>query len=175
MEDRDEEFEKKLDDELVVVPQSNEDKLNLATKDIVNEAIVETDDEKLKRMVSVFNQHIMKKRMLRSLKVSDGLERATDEVVNRVTNAPNHISDKDLAKYMELLHKMENGYQESIDGISEKPIININPQTNNVIVPSVSDESSKRILEAVALAMEIATQPQTQEVEEVEIVDEEEE
>ena len=174
MEDRDEKFEQELDDSLTPEP-TNEDKLDLITRQLVDDAILEEDGDKFNRMIGVFNQYMAKKKMARCVKAGNALEKATDEAFKRISNDPDDISDRDLANYIQLLHKIESGYQDSINGISDKPVININAQTNNISMPSISDESSKKILEAVAVAMEMAAQSQVQDVEEVEIVDEEEE
>lgn len=162
-----------IDENLEVVPTTKESQLVASTKELVENAMDIDDSEQLKRVRALFNQNIAKKNMLRLLKVGNVLDVATDEVFKRLLNNPDKISDGDLAKFYGILQKAMQGYQESINGIGENPVIQINNQTINVDKPQLTSESNKRVLDAINLLMSLKTDTQeSSTVEDVEVVDE---
>lgn len=167
------------DDELVfdedqqLVPTTKESQLVERTKQLVEGIMDVEDSDELKRVTALFNQNLAKKNMLRLLKVGNVLDVATDEVMKRLLNDPDNISDGDLAKFYAMLQKASTGYLESINGIGENPVISITNQTINVDKPALTSESQQRVLDAYNLLMKMSKGAQeTKKMDEVEIVEE---
>ena len=170
-----EEDELTFDENLQVVPNTKESQLVANTKKLVEDVLEVDDTEQLKRATALFNQNMAKKNMLRLLKVGNILDAATDEVMKRILNKPENISDKDLATFYTMLQKASSGYQDSINGIGENPVIQINNQTINVDKPQLSSESNQRVMDAINLLMKLSTNqttPVAPKVDEVEVVEE---
>lgn len=163
-----------FDENLEVVPTTKESELVKKTQELVDSILDVDNSEELKRATALFNQNIAKKNMLRLLKVGNVLDIATDEVMRRLLNAPEHIANKDLASFYTMLQKATNGYQESINGIGENPVIQIN--TINMDKPQLSPESAQRVLDAYNLWMQFTKTPtETEQTDEVEVIEEEDE
>lgn len=173
MEEYVDEEELTFDENLQIVPNTKESQLVDKTQKLVEDILDVDNSEELKRATALFNQNIAKKNMLRLLKVGNVLDIATDEVMKRMLNNPDDISNKDLASFLTILQKASTGYQDSINGIGENPVIQINNPTINMDKPQFSDESKKRILDTVDLFTKMAYSVQgTEQMEEAEIVDE---
>ena len=165
-----------IDEDLQVVPTTKESKLIDRTKELVESSFDVENSEELKQIVALFNQNIAKKNMLRMLKVGTVLDATTDEMMKRILNDTENIPHKDLVSMYTALQKATIGYQESINGIGNNPVITINNQTINVDTPQFSSESSKKILDTIELLKNMSLDSlQTEEVDDIEVVDEENE
>lgn len=153
---------------------TRDDKYNQKLNALVDEAIDIEDPDHLNNIIAMFNQNIAKKNMARIVKNIGILDSATDEALKRVLNSPEKISDKDLIAYINVFQKANDGYTNTLNGVSSQPTIQVNQ--NNISLdnsPKFTEESSKKILDIINSLMVQPTKEE-QQLDEVEIVDEEE-
>ena len=68
--------------------------------DLAQKVINETDIEKTKDLVSLFNLNAAKKNVIRILKLNGLLDSVSDTMIERFEKYPNEFSNEDLLKYM---------------------------------------------------------------------------
>lgn len=92
--------------------------------------------------------------MVRLNKLSDLMDAVTDEAVSRFRNNPNEISNEDLLKTMKTVQDMIERGQKQVSGVGDRPLIQINQQTNEVNVGNdatkLSRDSRKKVENALA-------------------------
>lgn len=121
-------------------------KLKTIGNDITNKIIVEEDPDELSKLTQLFTINQKKKQIARANRLSNLLEKVDDEVINRFTERPELIEDRDLLKYWTATSDSLNGKQDDND----IPKIQINNQTNiNVNSTGLDRESRSRVLEVV--------------------------
>ena len=101
--------------------------------EITEQIIAEKDPSKLHDLTNLFKQNQLKKNLLRSSKLNNLLEIIDDEVLMRVTTAPEMISNKDLLGYM---NTTQQAIQNSFNTFEQLPTIQVNNIENSVNISS---------------------------------------
>ena len=115
--------------ELVEVNNSD---LNKESLELLNQIIAEHDVEKTKDLTYLFNQNQNKKTMVRVDKLSDLQDKLVSQLVKRVEEKPDQISNQDLLQALKITQNIVERGQKQIMGVDDTPLIQINQQTNTV-------------------------------------------
>lgn len=126
-----------------------------SSEDITHQLVSETDPDKTKRLISLFNLNVAKKNAVRL----DGINVLIDDVLSKIGDRlalrPDEFSNKDLIDYLSALQTAAEKSGKIVSGVDDIPAITVNQQ-NNVIVgvaDTLTKESKQRIAEAVALLL----------------------
>ena len=126
-----------------------------SSEDITHQLVSETDPDKTKRLISLFNLNVAKKNAVRL----DGINVLIDDVLSKIGDRlalrPDESSNKDLIDYLSALQTAAEKSGKIVSGVDGIPAITVNQQ-NNVIVgvaDTLTKESKQRIAEAVALLL----------------------
>jgi hypothetical protein len=135
-------------DLVVNAPDLNEESLAL-----LNQIIAETDEGKASDLTHLFNLNQNKKTMIRVNKLSDLLDTITDQALTRFTKRPDEISNKELFDGLKIVQDLIERGQKQVSGSGERPLIQVNQQTNEVNIGdttnSLSRDSRERVKSAV--------------------------
>ena len=135
-------------DLVVNAPDLNEESLAL-----LNQIIAETDEGKASDLTHLFNLNQNKKTMIRVNKLSDLLDTITDQALTRFTKRPDEISNKELFDGLKIAQDLIERGQKQVSGSGERPLIQVNQQTNEVNIGdttnSLSRDSRERVKSAV--------------------------
>jgi len=135
-------------DLVVKAPDLNEESLAL-----LNQIIAETDESKASDLTHLFNLNQNKKTMIRVNKLSDLLDTITDQALTRFTKRPDEISNKELFDGLKIVQDLIERGQKQVSGSGERPLIQVNQQTNEVNIGdttnSLSRDSRERVKSAV--------------------------
>lgn len=136
--------------------------INTDIQDIAQKVLNESDVNKTKELIALFNWNLSKKNVVRSLKLNDLFDDITDQMVKRVTSKPDQFSNSDLLDYMKTIQGAIDHADKVFDGMEEPPaIIQNNTQVNINVIDSFDRESRARILAAVQATLKAASaQPQ---------------
>ncbi|MBP5468565.1 MAG: hypothetical protein J6Z11_04900 [Candidatus Riflebacteria bacterium] len=106
--------------------------LNADSLEILNQIIAEQDTEKSKDLTYLFNQNQNKKTMVRL----DSLSLLQDKLVGllskRVTERPDEMSNQEVMQALKIVQDIIDRSTKQVNGGNEKPLIQINQQTNNI-------------------------------------------
>ena len=106
--------------------------LNADSLAILNQIIAEQDTEKSKDLTYLFNQNQNKKTMVRL----DSLSLLQDKLVGllsrRVTERPDEMSNQEVMQALKIVQDIIDRSTKQVNGVNEKPLIQINQQTNNI-------------------------------------------
>lgn len=95
---------------------------------------------------------MVKKNALRTLKLSELLDKVSDNMTERFEKRPDEFSNKDLIDYMNVVGSTLEKSQKSLNQIEDIPPIKYNQQNTQVninIMDGLSRESRENILEAI--------------------------
>lgn len=137
-----------------------QDKLTPA-EDITTLLVNETDPDRTKRLINLFNLNFAKKNALRLASISELIDSVIEKIGQRLQLRPDEFSNKDLIDYLNALYQSAEKSSKVVDKTDEIPAITFNQQNNVVVSPvdSLSRESKQRIAAAVAA---ILSQTKTQ-------------
>lgn len=126
-------------------------KLDLESKQIVDGLMTETDVDKTKDLVHLFNINQSKKNVIRAMKYSNLLDKISEQMASRIENKADCFSNDDLLKYMQAIQSSIEKAGKSVEAINESPAIQINHnnQVNVTIGDSLDRDSRERISEVV--------------------------
>ena len=123
------------------------------SKALIAKIIAETDDQKAKELVQLFNANQNKKTMARVDKLSDLLDTITDQALARFTARPDEISNKELFDGLKVVQDLIERGQKQVSGAGETPLIQFNQQTNELNIgnntSTLSRDSRERVKNAV--------------------------
>ena len=128
-----------------------QDKLT-PTEDITTLLVNETDPDRTKRLINLFNLNFAKKNALRLDSISELIDNVIEKIGQRLQLRPDEFSNKDLIDYLNALYQSAEKSSKVVDKTDEIPAITFNQQNNVVVSPvdSLSRESKQRIAAAVA-------------------------
>lgn len=136
-------------EQALVVAEVNTAPLKQEATEILNKLIAETDPDKAKDLTALFNINQNKKTLARTNKMSDLLDILADQAMNRMTEHPDEISNKELFEGMKTIQSLiEHGQ----DQVNEQPdtFIQINPTEVNVVNgDALNRDSRERVKNAV--------------------------
>ena len=148
-----------MEEELSLKKISGSELLDAKSEEIVNSIINETDSDKLKNLIAVFNSNQSKKDIVRNNVFSILLDKISMQMLERFEKNPNAFSNKDLIDYLNAIKSAKSGKidTETID----VPAIQNNTQINVTMVDGLNRESKERVVGAVqAILKRLNTQPE---------------
>jgi hypothetical protein len=154
----------------------NAEDLNKESLELINQIIAEADIEKTKDLTYLFNINQNKKTMIRVDKLSGLQDNLVDQLVRRISERPDEISNKELMDGLKIVQDIIERGQKQVAGVTETPLIQINQQTNSVNIgdtsTTLSRESRDKVKNAVtALLGNLMNSPKTQTVPKEEIIE----
>ena len=117
--------------------------------DLANQVLVESDTEKTKDLIALFNWNLSKKNVVRVLKLNNLFDAVTEQMSKRFSAKPDQFSKDDLLNYMKTVQSAIDNSHKVLDNIEEPPRIINNTQINVNVIDSFNRESRARILQAV--------------------------
>lgn len=128
---------------------------------LVNDVISETDINKTKDLISLFNWNISKKNVVRIQKLNNLFDNVTDQMAKRFETKPDQFSNDDLLNYMKAVQGAIDSSNKIIENIEEPApqIIQNNTQININGVEKFDRESRARILAAIQATINTAKNP----------------
>ena len=140
----------------------------LATK-----VLEESDPEKAKQLIALFNWNISKKNTARILKMNDLYDEVTDQMVLRFKTKADQFSNSDLLDYMKAVQGAIDTSTKNLSQVEEPPTIvhQTNTQINVNVVDTFDRDSKDRILAAIQATLKAAQQPAPVVVEPIEVTE----
>ncbi len=134
--------------------------LDVHINEIVDDVINESDINKTKDLVALFNWNISKKNVVRLQKLNSLFDNVTDQMSKRFETKPDQFSNDDLLNYMKAVQGAIDSSNKILDNVEEPPpqIIQNNTQINVNVIDKFDRESRARILAAVQATMKAAQQ-----------------
>lgn len=131
-----------------------ENKLQNSTTEIVNKIVESSNTDEIKDLTNLFSINQAKKNMIRVVKLNDLLDKINDQAIDRFTNNPDEISNKELLDYMNAVQTNIEKAQKMINSVDTSPIIQINQQNNEISIGEesyvkLSKESQEKVLKIV--------------------------
>lgn len=148
-----------MEEELSLKKISGSELLDAKSEEIVNSIVNETDSDKLKNLIAVFNSNQSKKDIVRNNVFSILLDKISMQMLERFEKNPNAFSNKDLIDYLNAIKSAKSSRidTETIDA----PAIQNNTQINVTMVDGLNRESKERVVGAVqAILKRLNTQPE---------------
>lgn len=119
-------------------------------ENLTKQILSETDENKSKDLIHLFNLNQSKKNVLRSNKYSDMLELVIKQMIERITKTPDNFSNDDLLKFFTAVNSALSKTSDTISQIDEMPAIQINnTQINVQSEDKLSREEKERTIDAV--------------------------
>lgn len=146
-----------LDNEMLpAVPTVDTSGLATEAVSILQQAIAEADTNKVKDLTYLFNINQTKKTMVRVNKLSDLLDKLTDQAITRIEQRPDNLSNQELMQSLKIVQDALERGQKQVAGtedsaINNQPFIQINQQNNEIHTDAteLSRESRENVKNAV--------------------------
>lgn len=140
--------EQNIDDVSIQTPE-----LNLEAKKLLNKIIAEKDTKKAKDLTTLFNENQVKKTLIRTSKIGDILDLATEQLAKRMTTRPDEISNQELLQSIKVAQDIvERGQKQVSDAKNATPLIQVNQQNNEINLSTdkqLTKASRDKVREAV--------------------------
>lgn len=129
---------------------------------LASRVLEESDPEKAKQLIALFNWNISKKNTARILKMNDLYDEVTDQMVLRFKTKADQFSNSDLLDYMKAVQGAIDTSTKNLSQVEEPPTIvhQTNTQINVNVVDTFDRDSKDRILAAIQATLKAAQQPQ---------------
>lgn len=129
---------------------------------LASQVLAESDPEKAKQLIALFNWNISKKNTARILKMNDLYDEVTDQMVLRFKTKADQFSNSDLLDYMKAVQGAIDTSAKNLSQVEEPPTIvqQNNTQINVNVVDTMDRDSRDRILSAIQATLRAAQQPQ---------------
>ena len=137
--------------------------LDTQINDIASQVLLESDPEKTKQLIALFNWNISKKNTARILKMNDLYDEVTDQMVLRFKTKADQFSNSDLLDYMKAVQGAIDISSKNLSQVEEPPTIvqQNNTQINVNVMDTFDRDSKERILSAIQATLKAAQQPQS--------------
>ena len=134
---------------------------------LASQVLEESDPEKAKQLIALFNWNISKKNTARILKMNDLYDEVTDQMVLRFKTKADQFSNSDLLDYMKAVQGAIDTSAKNLSHVEDPPTIvhQNNTQINVNVVDTFDRDSKDRILAAIEATLKAAQQPQPKNVE----------
>ena len=134
---------------------------------LASQVLAESDPEKAKQLIALFNWNISKKNTARILKMNDLYDEVTDQMVLRFKTKADQFSNSDLLDYMKAVQGAIDTSAKNLSHVEDPPTIvhQNNTQINVNVVDTFDRDSKDRILAAIEATLKAAQQPQPKNVE----------
>jgi len=127
--------------------------LNAESLEILNQIIVAEDRTKAKDLTQLFIDNHNKKTMVRLDSLNELQNKLIGQLSRRVTERPDEISNQELMQAVKIIQDLIDRSTKSITEPADKPLIQINSQSNSVNVgdgtTTYTRESRDRVRNAV--------------------------
>lgn len=140
-------------------------------KNLAQQVLEESDLDKTKDLVALFNWNMSKKNVARLLKLNNLFDAVSDQMVTRFETKPDQFSNDDLLNYMKAVQSAIDSSSKYLSETEEPPTIVNNTQINVNVIDTMEKDSKDRIAAAVQSILKKISQPQTEEPIEVEFED----
>lgn len=140
---------------------------------LATQVLEESDPEKAKQLIALFNWNISKKNTARILKMNDLYDEVTDQMVLRFKTKADQFSNSDLLDYMKAVQGAIDTSTKNLSQVEEPPTIvhQTNTQINVNVVDTFDRDSKDRILAAIQATLKAAQQPAPVVVEPIEVTE----
>lgn len=145
--------------QLATITPEELQKLDTESVSIINRVIEEEDINKTKSLAQLFNNNQSKKTMIRLNKMGGLLDKIVDQLITRVTEKPDNMSNQELLQAIKTIQDSVEKNQAHLNQNVDAPLIQINQQTNEIHLSDDqqrSRESRERIRYAVMAVLENA-------------------
>lgn len=145
--------------QLATITPEELQKLDAESVGIINKVIEEEDINKTKSLAQLFNNNQSKKTMVRLNKMGGLLDKIVDQLITRVTEKPDNMSNQELLQAIKTIQDSVEKNQARLNQNVDTPLIQINQQTNEIHLSDDqqrSRESRERIRYAVMAVLENA-------------------
>lgn len=154
-----------MNDEMIPCQETAVDTTELDNNvtELVTQVLAESDIDKTKDLISLFNWNMTKKNVVRVQKLNSLFDDVTAQMIKRFEYKPDQFSNDDLLNYMKTIQSAITSSNKSIEEVETPPpqIIQNNTQINVNMVDNFDRESRARILAAVQATLNAAKNPQT--------------
>ena len=129
--------------------------LDVQADSIVTKIVDETNSKELQELLQQFNLNHTKKQIVRSAVFDQLMDHITNQMQERIIKRGDQFSNKDLLDYLNTINSSIDKTQKQIQEVDAIPVIQVNQQTNNIVVAeSLDRESRERITKAIQLIKE---------------------
>lgn len=131
------------------------------TNELAQQILAESDPEKAKQLISLFNWNLSKKNTSRVLKLNDLYDEVTDQMVTRFRTRSDQFTNSDLLDYMKAVQGAIDTSTKNLVQAEEPPTIvqQHNTQINVNVVDTFDRDAKARILAAIQATMKQAQEP----------------
>lgn len=142
--------------------------IDKTSDDLSNKLINESDTDKIKNIVDLFNLNQAKKEILRVDSYNKLVDKLVDQMSLRLDKKADEFSNKDLIDYLKVISDTTDKSKKAFSTINDMPAIQIN-QVNigDNSEKELSRESREKVMAAINAYMKKAMQSQEQESEEI--------
>lgn len=149
--------------------------IDKTSDDLSNKLINESDTDKIRNIIDLFNLNQAKKEILRVDSYNKLVDKLVDQMSLRLDKKADEFSNKDLIDYLKVISDNTDKSKKAFSTINDMPAIQIN-QVNigDNSEKELSRESREKVMAAINAYMKKAMQSQEQENEEI-VIDSDEE
>ncbi len=138
--------------------------VDTAITDVANQVLAESDPDKAKNLISLFNWNMSKKNVARILKLNELYDNVTDHMVTRLATKSDQFTNSDLLDYMKVIQGAIDTSTKNLTQTEEPPVIvQNNTQVNINMTDQFDREAKERILAAIQATLHSAQQVVQQE------------
>ena len=135
-------------------------------QDLATQVLAETDPDKAKDLISLFNWNLSKKNVSRVLKLNSLYDDVSDQMVDRFHKKADQFTNSDLLDYLKVVQGAIDTSSRNLLQVEEPPAIvqHNNTQINVNLVDTFDRDAKERILAAIQATIKNAQTPKTIEV-----------
>lgn len=142
----------------------NTSQVDTAITDVANQVLAESDPDKAKNLISLFNWNMSKKNVARILKLNELYDNVTDHMVTRLVTKSDQFTNSDLLDYMKVIQGAIDTSTKNLTQTEEPPVIvQNNTQVNINMTDQFDREAKERILAAIQATLQSAQQKVSEE------------
>ena len=119
--------------------------------ELANQVLQETDVDKTKDLIALFNWNLSKKNVSRLLKLNNLYDAVSDQMVTRFATRSDQFTNSDLLDYLKTVQGAIDTSAKNLSQAEEAPptIVHNNTQINVNVVDSFDRDAKERILAAI--------------------------
>lgn len=134
----------------------NSNKLTAESKELLNKIVAADDVKERQDLTYLFNENQTKKTIARIDRLSALEDKLIGHFADRVEKRTDELTTKEIIDGLKVVQDIRKSQTDEVNGVTEKPLIQINQQTNSVNMGdqdgqvTFSRESRNRVENAVA-------------------------
>ena len=142
----------------------NTSQVDTAIADVATQVLAESDPDKAKNLISLFNWNMSKKNVARILKLNQLYDNVTDHMVTRLATKSDQFTNSDLLDYLKVIQGAIDTSSKNLNQVEEPPVIVQNNTQVNINMSDQFDRDARdRILAALQATLQSAQQSTTSE------------